>query len=248
MFGAWDLALICTVSIMVIAIAYVHSPEWKAFILSLPVPFTVAAMAVNKPVDATNVLGLVFLYIFMWSVRVLCYTFRCPIVIAIVFAVSLYCVAGTLVRPFIPKTDSAFWIAAAGVLLFALGAMYVQSARHEQGHRSTLPVYIKVPAIIMVVCFLVLIKQWLQGFITTFPMVALLGSYEARKSLHTMTHRIPAIIIMVLTLMTMSRLAYGVVGLGGSLLLGWIPLALEAVVLFQWTRRQSGRFTAVRDS
>jgi len=247
MFGAWDLALIGAVSIMVVAIAYVHSPEWKAFILSLPVPFTVAAMAVNKPVDAANVLGLVFLYIFMWSVRVLCYTFRCPIVISIALAACLYCVSGTLLLPLIPETDSAFWIASAGVLLFALGTMYAQSARHEQGHRSALPVYIKVPAVIMIVCFLVLIKQWLQGFITTFPMVALLGSYEARKSLHTMTHRIPAIIIMVLTLMTTSRLAYGVVGLGGSLLLGWIPVALETVILFQWTRKQSRRFTAVRE-
>jgi hypothetical protein len=240
MFGPWDLALIAVVSIMVTVIAYVRSPEWKAFVLLLPIPFTMAVMAVGKPVDATNVVGLVFLYVYMWSVRVLCYTLRLPILLAIMIAASLYCGASGVSLPLIPTTDRSFWISAVVVLAFAAAVAYGQSARIEQGHRSPLPLWLKVPIIVGVVCLLVLIKHWLQGFITTFPMVALVGAYEARKSLHTMTYHIPFIIVMILSLMAVSKVTHETVGLGPSLLLGWVALAAEAVFLFQRTRRQLG--------
>jgi len=195
-------------------------------------------MAVGKPVDATNVVGLVFLYVYMWSVRVLCYTLRLPILLAITIAACLYCGASGVSLPLIPTTDRSFWISAVVVLAFAAAVTYGQSARIEQGHRSPLPLWLKVPIIVGVVCLLVLIKHRLQGFITTFPMVALVGAYEARKSLHTMTHHIPFIMIMILSLMTISKLTQEAVGLGPSLLLGWVALVAEAVFLFQRTRRQ----------
>ena len=239
MFGPWDLALVAVVSIMVTVMAYVRSPEWKAFVLLLPIPFTMAVMAVGKPVDATNAVGLVFLYVYMWSVRVLCYTLRLPILLAIAIAACLYCGASALSLPLIPTTDRSFWISTAAVFAFAMAVAYGQSARIEQGHKSPLPLWVKVPIIVGVVCVLVLVKHRLQGFITTFPMVALVGAYEARKSLHTMIYHIPFIIIMVLSLMAVSKVAHESVGLGASLLLGWIVLMAEAIFLFQRTRRQS---------
>ena len=74
-------------------------------------------------------------------------------------------------------------------------------------------------------------------------MVALVGAYEARKSLHTMTYHIPFIIIMVLSLMAVSKLTQETVGLGSSLVLGWVVLVAEAAILFRRTRRhlQGGR-------
>lgn len=223
---------------MVTVIAYVRSPEWKAFVLSLPIPFTVAVMAVGKPVDASNVLGLVFLYLYMWSVRVLCYKLRFPILLAIMIAACLYCGVSALALPLVPTTDRSFWVSAAGVFVLAAAAAYGQSSRIEQGHRSPLPLWVKLPIIVAVVCFLVLAKHWLQGFITTFPMVALVGVYEARKSLHTMTYHIPFIVIMILSLMTVSKLTHEAVGLGLSLCFGWAVLVAEAVFLFQRTRSQ----------
>jgi hypothetical protein len=236
MFGPWDLALVGVVSIMVTVIAYVRSPEWKAFVLLLPIPFTVAVMAVGKPVDATNVLGLVFLYIYARSVRILHYDLRIPIVLAILIAACLYCAASALALPLVPRLDRAFWIAAAGALAFAVAVALGQSRRSEPDYRSSLPLWIKVPAVVTVVCFLVVIKHQLQGFITTFPMVALVGAYEARKSLYALTHQIPFILIMILSLMTVSKLTYENVGLGPSLVLGWIVLVVEAAVMLRWTR------------
>jgi hypothetical protein len=228
---------------MVTVIAYVRSPEWKAFVLLLPIPFTIAVMAVGKPVDASNVVGLVFLYVYMWSVRVLCYTLRLPILLAIAIAACLYCGASALSLPLIPATDRSFWVSVAVVFAFAVTVAYGQSARIEQGHRSPLPLWLKVPIVVAVVCVLVLIKHRLQGFITTFPMVALVGAYEARKSLHTMTYHIPFIIIMVLSLAAVSKVTHETVGLGASLLLGWVVLVAEAAILFRRTQRhlQNGR-------
>ena len=49
MFTFWDIALIVVVSVMGTAIAYVRDPEHKAFVLMLPIPFTLATAAI--PLD-----------------------------------------------------------------------------------------------------------------------------------------------------------------------------------------------------
>ena len=51
-----DIALIAAVTTMGVAVAYFHNPEHKATVLMLPVPFTLATLAVGRPIDATNVL------------------------------------------------------------------------------------------------------------------------------------------------------------------------------------------------
>jgi hypothetical protein len=57
----WDCLLIAVVSPQVALMAYLHHPRWKAFVLSLPLPFSVASLAVGRPVDATNIIGLILL-------------------------------------------------------------------------------------------------------------------------------------------------------------------------------------------
>jgi len=48
-FGVWDALLIAVVSIMGTAIAYLRHPKHKAFVLMLPVPFTLAMLALAPP-------------------------------------------------------------------------------------------------------------------------------------------------------------------------------------------------------
>ena len=67
-----DIALIAAVTTMGVAVAYFHNPEHNATVLMLPVPFTLATLAVGRPVDATNVLGIpaLFGYTFLvWLLR-----------------------------------------------------------------------------------------------------------------------------------------------------------------------------------
>ena len=76
--GVWDLVLVVVVSIQATILAYLHHPLWKGFMLLLPMPFTVAFLALGRPVDATNILGLVTLLIYTHGVRLLHDQMGCP--------------------------------------------------------------------------------------------------------------------------------------------------------------------------
>lgn len=54
MFTFWNIASIVVVSVMGTAIAYVRDPEHKAFVLMLPFPFTVATLALGRPVSGRS--------------------------------------------------------------------------------------------------------------------------------------------------------------------------------------------------
>ena len=100
---------------------------------------------------------------------------------------------GALVARRLPDHDAAFWLAASGCALLGAGLLWRLPQRDEPGHRSPLPVYLKVPIILMVVATLILIKGWLRGFVTVFPMVGVIAAYEARNSLWTMVCQIPGL-------------------------------------------------------
>ena len=92
--GPWDLLLIAAVSVQATVLAYLYHPRWKALVLTLPIPFTMASLALGRPIDATNILGLGLLLLFTHGVRVLHQRLRLPIVAAIVLSALAYCVAG----------------------------------------------------------------------------------------------------------------------------------------------------------
>ena len=220
--GLWDFLLIAGVSAMATTLAYLHHPRWKALIMSLPIPFTLATLSLGRPVDATNALGLAVLLGYAHAVRVLYGRLRVPIVAAIAFSVLGYCALGTAAAPAIPASDGAFWVAEG--LVFALGlALYITTPhREEPGHRSPLPVYVKLPIVVAVVVALIAIKKSLQGFMTLFPMVSVMAAYEARFSLWTICLQIPVLMLTMVPMMAAIRLAQPRLGLGGALAVGWL--------------------------
>jgi hypothetical protein len=92
----------------------------------------------------------------------------------------------------------------------------------EPGHRSLLPVWLKLPVIVIVVVMLMLIKNSLHGFTTVFPMVGVIGAYESRHSLWTLGRQIPVLIMTLIPLMVASHLLCARLGLAASLGIGWI--------------------------
>lgn len=223
--SGWDIALIVGVSLMGTVVAYVRSPERKAFVLMLPVPFTLATLSLGQPVDATNVLGMGVLFGFaigVWALHVRCHW---PIVAAIAVCAVGYCVVGAGIARLHPAGDVAFWGAAALLLALSLALIRALPYRAAPHHRTALPVWVKLPAIALVVAGVVLIKQSLGGFMTMFPMVGVVTTYEARHSLWTIVRRIPWIILIMLPVMGFIRLTQARLGLPLALALAW-PLAL----------------------
>lgn len=224
--SGWDVALIVVVSVMGTAVAYLRHPEHKAFVLMLPVPFTLATLALGRPVDATNVLGTGLLFGFTMGVWALHVCWRWPILAAIAVCAAGYCVVGVGIARLRPEGDAAFWCSA--VLMFAAAIALIRALpyRAEAHHRTALPVWIKTPAIALVISGLVVIKQQLGGFTTMFPMVGVVAAYEARNSLWTITRRIPWIMLIMIPMIMLIRLTQERIGLPGALAIAWFVLLL----------------------
>lgn len=243
-FGPWDVVLLLAVSTLGTAMAFVFDPKWKAFFLLLPVPFTLASLSLGRPVDATNVVALSVLLIFTHGVRILHTKLKAPIVVAIIVSALAYCVIGWALASVLPKSDMTFWVSAA--LTLALGAVLYLTGSHkeEPGYRTSLPVYIKWPAIASVVFVLVVIKHYLLGFMTLFPMLGVIAAYEGRYSLWTNCRMIPVIMLTITPMLITCRLANPSLGIGGSLALAWAVLAVILLVLLPTMWRDTEKVKA----
>jgi hypothetical protein len=229
--GIWDVLLLVAVSLMATAIAYIHNARAKALLLMLPIPFSMATLSLGKPVDVTNVLGLLVLYAFAQATRLLHLRLRVRIVLAIGLAAVGYCLAGWGLAAVVPKSAAVFWGAAALVLATGIVVHVAFHDVDEPGHRSALPIWLKLPAVMLVVALLVCIKNSLQGFMTLFPMVTVVGLYESRHSLATTCRKVGALMFVMLPMLAVMRVAQARFGwgIGASLVAGW---AVYLVCLF----------------
>ena len=244
-FSVWDGVLVAAVATQATVLAYIYRPRWKALMLNLPIPFTLATLALGRRVDVTNVAGLVVLLGFTYAVWLLHGRRRWNIALSIVLSASGYCVVGGALAYLLTGAgDAAFWIGAALAVALAAVLFLGVPPREEPGHRSPLPVWIKLPTIVAVVGVLVAIKQVLGGFMTVFPMVGVVAAYEARRSLRTICRQIPVIILSMTPMMVLVRYAEPGLGRGGALAAGWAALLGILIPLMRWQWRREAR-TAV---
>jgi len=228
----WDLGLLCVVSLQITAIAYLSRPRWKALMLSLPFPFTTIALGQGQPINATHVLALLALLVYYHLIRLL--HRRLPIVPSIALGLVVYIGLGRLLIHVMPITPHSFWFSALGVGALALLLFLLQPPRHEPNHRTPLPIYFKLPAVAAVVGLLIVIKGALQGFATLFPLVGVVGLYEARKGLWSICRQAPVFILGMCALLTAVYITQETLGLVRALLVGW---ALYLLLLLPMTRR-----------
>ena len=234
----WDLILVVVVSLQTAALAYVAPPRIKSVMLTLPLPFTIVTLSLGLHVNATNVLALLILFTYSHTIRLLHDRLGVPIVMAIAIALCVYIGLGLAAFHVTPTGDTAFWIAAGIVYLFGLALFFGTSPRAERAHRTSLPVWVKLPIILAIVALLVVIKGNLGGFASLFPLVSVVGSYEARHCLWTMSRTIPLLMITILPLMVTAHLTQDALGLGGGMLLGWVVFLafIVPITLWQWKR------------
>jgi hypothetical protein len=238
--GFWDVALIVTVSLQGTVIAYLHEPKWKIVGLALPIPFTLGSLAVGDPVGSFHASGTVLLVLFAYAVLLLHYFARCPIVLSIALPAVGYCIGGAAMTKVLPQTEEAFWTIVTVGYVVGLVLYGLVPFREEPGHRTPLPIWIKLPAIMMVVATIVAIKQSLRGFMAMFPMVSVITCYEARKSLWTVCRYISIIVMAVACLMSTVRVLQSFVDLGWALAGGWAAYLAMAVPLLKHQWRNEG--------
>lgn len=239
-FNAWDVALIAVVVVQSTLLAYLHNYKWRTLLLMFPVPFTVASMAVGRPIDVTNIAGLINLLLFINVIRWLHVSRGVPIVVSITLTGLIYLVAGIGLAAILVPTPTSFWAGCALVLAVSAIVLRAMPYRADRSHRTSLPVWIKAPIIGAVVVGLILLKKLLKGFVPVFPMVTVVAAYEMRHSLWTMCRQIDISLLLYVPTFAAMHIAqfYFNFSIGESLVVAWVVfLALLVPVLrAQWKR------------
>ncbi len=243
-FDGFDILLIAGVSILVTIVAFIHSPRVKALVYSIPVPFTPANLSLGSAVGASRAAGLLNLLLFLNLARRLHKGFRINIVVKIAVATAVYIGIGMALIRMIPDTSVSFWICS--ILMFAVAASVTAAmpALDEPAHRSELPVHIKFAAVAGVVTLIVVLKNLLGGFMTTFPLAGVVTVYEARKSLWTLSRHATLLVFAVGSMIVTMRLVQQYAGLSVplSLLPGWGAwlLVMVPATMVRWRREDRG--------
>jgi hypothetical protein len=220
-FSLWDIVLLVVVTTMGTFLAYIRDARWKAFLLGLPFPFTIANLSLGLPIGPSHALGMAVLLLFMNLVRWLHTRARLHILASIAISEAAYLLIAALLNRFVPQTPFVFWCCMA--VLVPAGALLLVflPRRQEPAYRSPLPVAAKIAAIAAVIAVIVVLKNALGGFMAMFPMVSTIAVYEGRHSLWTMGRQIPVFMVTAGPLMAAMALT--------QQLLGWsVPLSLLA--------------------
>lgn len=220
-----DWILILAVTAQCLGIAYLRHPGAKALMLAIPIPVTFGILALGRPIDVTNAAGLLLSMGFTLTVLLLHKALRVRILLAIALAALAYCGCGVLLAAWLPKTAPAFWATIAAAVAVAACAIRAMPPRDEPLHRSPLPIAAKAAIVFGVVLGLVLIKHRLQGFMTTFPMLGVIASYETRRSLYTTSRIIPVSCLAFAATFAICRLLQDSIGVYTALLPGLLAYA-----------------------
>ena len=239
--GLWDILLIFVVAVQGTAAAYIPQARLKAFLLVLPIPFTLAVLALGQPINVTHVSGLVILLAYSYAVKLLHDQYRFPIICSITLAALGYCVMGYFLAMIIPKTETAFLVAAVAICVLAASLHYALLHPIEKNQYSPLPVWKKFTAIVIILFILVLIKSRLQGFMTVFPMLGVIVAYESRLSLYTVYRHIPVALLTLAPMMTTCYVLQERVGLAPALLASWVVylIVLPCFIIPLWKKYDS---------
>lgn len=215
--GIMDWILILAVTAQSLWVAYLSHPAAKALVLTIPIPVGLGLLAVGRPVDITNVAGLLLSMGFSLLIYLLHGLLRAPIVAAIGLAAAMYGGGAVVLAKLLPRSPAAYWLAS-GVVAFACAALlWGMPRRREEHHRSPLPLPLKTALVFGVVLALVLAKRPLAGFVATFPMLGVTAAYETRRTLYTTTRVIAASCLAFALAFAVCRLLQERIGLVAAL-------------------------------
>ena len=235
----WDILLMIVVVIQSTILASLQHPRWKAFMITLPFPFTVAVLAVGKPIDTTNILGLLLLMVFTHGVRIFHNKFKFHIIAAILASTIAYCLLAKLLGNFVVQSNLSFYVSTALVYAVAISAIYLFPHKHEQGQKSLMPIRAKLFVIIAVVYCIMLMKKSLTGFVTVFPMVGVIAAYESKSTLWTLCRQVPTVLLTLGAMIAAIFILQNIIGLYFALAAGWVVFLIALTPFFRHQLKNS---------
>ena len=236
--SVWDIVLLIVVPLQTLLLAYCYHPRSKALLISLPVPSTIAILAIGDGVNIDNIVGLLVSFGYAHAARLLHQKAKLNIIVSITVSAVGYCLISVCLAGLLPKTYGVFFLGITVLLVVGIMAWLLTPYRREPGHRSPLAWYIKVPILFMVVFCLLIMKKWMGGFMAMFPMLGVIASYEARTCLYSICRQWIVILICYVPMLSTCWLLQNLLGLGGSLAVSWLVLlgCLIPIMRIIWKR------------
>ena len=228
-FNYWDLVLLLVVLAMAVPLAYIPQVKYKAFIMSLPFPGTVALLSLGQHVNASNILGLSLLLLFAHIVRFLYYHRLAGIIPSIAVAAMTYGILGGWLNRIYPMTTAGFYAAATWNFLLAFAILAFTSPHREPGQKSHLPVVVKIAIVTTVIAGLIILKKMIGGFMVAFPMVSLIAMYESRYSLWSVCRQMAIVMTTLGLLFFTIFLLQDTIGLHLSIVCGWVVFLMVII-------------------
>jgi hypothetical protein len=237
MIGLWDILLIAAVSLQSTALAFMYRPQLKAFVLMLPLAFFFANMTLRLPVSVHHLAGQPLILLYLAWIYVLYFLLRVPILPAIAGSLVFYCGTARLLVRLLPTVIPwLFWGFLVLDVVLGVAFFFWMGHRPEPGSRTPLPLVVKLPCIAAIVLGLVILKNWLGGFMTVFPMVTTIAAYEARNCLWTVIRQmcVNAALFAVMIGVVYVAQQYGRFPMVPALLCGWAGYFLAMAVCHHW--------------
>ncbi len=199
--------------------------------MTLPFPFTIVVLSVGRPIDGSNFVSMIVLFLYTQICRILHTRLGLPIVPTIGIAVSFYAVTGWLMADIFPTGDRAFWVACAAIIPIGYGLNRLLQSVDETPYRTTMPLSAKLPILLTIATTLVLIKNGLQGFAGFFPLVSVIAAYETRTTPWTLARPVPVLMMTMTPMFIVTRIVQTEYGLGVGLMAGWVAFLVALVVI-----------------
>ncbi|MCL2000484.1 MAG: hypothetical protein FWG74_03535 [Planctomycetes bacterium] len=215
--------LVAVVTLQSCGMAYIHDAKLKVLLYALPLPLTASTLVSGLPFEATHVIGIFTIWCILWLSWLLKSFRRLGIMAVLGIVMLLYLATVFAVLSVIPKRGEPwepYFYYGIAIFQFCLALLLrrLLPERNDPGHHSSLPVYLKFTVILVIVCCVVVAKDYLRGFMVSFPYITLFGLYESRHSLYTFAWRNSYFILAAMPALTTFRLLFpDLTGIGWGL-------------------------------
>lgn len=219
--------LVAAVTFMSCGMAYIRDARLKALLYALPLPLTASTIVSGIPYEATHVTGQLIIWCMIWLCWYLHASRRIGIMAVIGVTLLIYMATVLALSSIIPRWGEEWeaWIFYGIVIFqFCLAALLLRilPEKNDPGHRSSLPVYLKCAIIFVIVCCVVAARDYLRGFMVSFPYITTFGLYESRHSLYTFAWRNSYFMLAIMPAMAVFRRLFpDVAGIGWALVGLW---------------------------
>jgi hypothetical protein len=218
------------IGLVIFGLAILPSIRAKALLYVFPIPISIGLIATHGKITASNLMGVMLVWMFMWMVKTLVTRGRFNIIVADIVAALSYIALGYALVNFV---HLQFWVVLSiFVLLWAtlVSWMHAHPLRDKPFKPSTLSPIAKGGIAAVVSYGIYSVQHILAGIVVTFPYNGIFAVVEAQQHLAPFSRAVIRNTIALGAMFTSMYFLQADLSLALNLIVGWISFGI--VVFF----------------